>query len=95
MARAARGHPWHPAFPKKKSRGSGKPEPFRKGQLIANCGQLGLDWRQTDLSDYLEALEAHNEAHDPEAAKHKEPTPELSAFVKAHMGGGNGAAAKG
>ncbi|XAI96833.1 hypothetical protein [Synechococcus phage Ssp-JY40] len=56
--------------------------------MIANCGQLGLDWRQTDLSDYLEALEAHNEAHDPEAGKAKEASPELARFMAAHTKGG-------
>ena len=62
--------------------------------MIANCGQLGLDWRQTDLSDYLEALEAHNEAHDPEAAKQpREASEELKRFLTAH--GGKVAGAKG
>ena len=62
--------------------------------MIANCGQLGLDWRQTDLSDYLEALEAHNEAHDPEGAP-REATPELKRFLAAHTRGGNAGQAKG
>lgn len=55
--------------------------------MIANCGQLGLDWRTTDLSDYLEALEAHNEANDPKAGKHvPEATDELKRFFAAHGG---------
>jgi hypothetical protein len=62
--------------------------------LIANCGQLGLDWRATDLSDYLEALEAHNEAHDPDAGAVKEATPELRRFLDAHTKGGNAPGAK-
>ena len=33
--------------------------------MIANCGQMGLDWRDLSLSDYFEALEAHNGAHEP------------------------------
>lgn len=61
--------------------------------MIANCGQLGLDWRQTDLSDYLEALEAYNEAHDPEAGKRPaEASDELKRFMTAH--GGKAAGAK-
>lgn len=63
--------------------------------MIANCGQLGLDWRQTDLSDYLEALEAYNEAHDPEASKQPpEASDELKRFMAAHTGGGKAAGAK-
>ena len=42
--------------------------PFRKGQVLANCGQLGLDWERVSLSGYLEALEAHNEATDPKGS---------------------------
>lgn len=34
--------------------------------MIANCGQLGLDWERVSLSGYLEALEAYNEAMAPE-----------------------------
>lgn len=41
--------------------------------MIANCAVLGLDWRAADLSDYLEGLEAYNEAHDPDAKKKGEP----------------------
>ena len=33
--------------------------------MIANCGQLGLDWRTLDLSSYLETMEAHNEMSQP------------------------------
>jgi hypothetical protein len=61
--------------------------------LIANCGHLGLDWRQTDLSDYLEALEAYNEAHDPDAGKSPEASEQLKRFMAAHGGGGGKVAA--
>lgn len=33
--------------------------------MIANCGQMHLDWHALSLSDYFEALEAHNSAHEP------------------------------
>lgn len=49
-----------------------------------------MDWRQSDLSDYYEAREAYDEAHDPDAKEVKEPTPELKRFFAAH--GGNVAA---
>ncbi|UAB76956.1 hypothetical protein INR77_08855 [Erythrobacter sp. SCSIO 43205] len=52
--------------------------------MIANCGALGLDWRSADLSDYLEALEAHNEAQNPDSAKPKEASDELKRFMSAH-----------
>jgi len=51
--------------------------------LIANCGQLGIDWRTADLSDYLESLEAHNEAHSSEAAN-PEASDDLRRFMSAH-----------
>lgn len=60
-------------------------KPFSKGQVLSNCGQLGLDWRLLSLSEYLEALEAHNEAHQPEGAKSGPVDPErLRRFVAAH-----------
>lgn len=62
--------------------------------MIANCGTLGLDWRQTDLSDYLEALEAYNEAHDPDRGKVKEASPQLQRFMAAHKAAGSNAAGK-
>lgn len=37
--------------------------------MIANCGLLGLDWMRTSLSAYMETLEAHNDANDPDAGK--------------------------
>ena len=57
-----------------------------KGKLIAHCGALGVDWRTLDLSGYLEALEAHNEAHDPEAGKGeiKSDMDRLAKFHRAH-----------
>lgn len=30
---------------------------------------MGLDWRTLSLGAYLEALDAFNDMHDPEAAK--------------------------
>ena len=55
--------------------------------MIANCGQLGINWREADLSDYLEALEAHNEANDPNAKKAPpEASDELKRFMQAHGG---------
>jgi hypothetical protein len=32
--------------------------------VLANCGALGLNWERIGLSDYFEALEAHNDTHD-------------------------------
>jgi hypothetical protein len=62
--------------------------------LIANCGAMGLDWRTLDLSDYLEALEAHNEAADPKAKNEGEPgepadLDRIRRFHRAHRDGGN------
>lgn len=67
------------------------PQAFSKGQVLANCGQLGLDWRDLSLSDYLEALEAHNEAHaTPGSSDRPEANPErLRRFVEAHRGAVN------
>jgi hypothetical protein len=64
--------------------------------LIANCGQLGLDWRTADLSDYLEALEAHNEAHSSETEP-RQPADldRLRRFMAAHKAAGSAAAVKG
>lgn len=47
---------------------------------------MGLDWRFLSLSAYMEAVEAHNEANDPDA--HKAPqrveTGRLERFMKFH-----------
>lgn len=63
--------------------------------MIANAGALGLDWRTLDLSSYLEALEAHNEAHtDPKDKAPPEASERLKRFMAAHKGdGGNTKAA--
>ena len=56
--------------------------------MIANCGQLGLDWQHTSLSAYFEALEAHNAAYESGGAKPK-PTGDLTRlkqFMEAHDG---------
>lgn len=45
---------------KKSERTGGKPKPFERGQLLASCGQLGLDWERATLAEFWEALEAHN-----------------------------------
>lgn len=48
---------------------------------------MGLDWRYLSLSAYLEALEASNEMHDPEAGKRLreiEPDSRMKRFMKAH-----------
>lgn len=50
---------------------------------------MGLDWRTLDLSDYLEALEAHNEAHSSDKPE-RQASEGLKRFVKAHRDGGNG-----
>lgn len=55
--------------------------------MIANAGQMGLDWRTLDLSAYLEALEANNAAHDGDKTA-PEPSERLKRAVRAHMGGG-------
>ena len=63
--------------------------------MIANAGAMGLDWRTLDLSSYLEALEAHNEAHaDPKDKAPPEASERLKRFMAAHRGdGGNNRAA--
>lgn len=45
---------------------------------------MGLDWRALDLSDYLEALEAHNESHSTEKADKPEASDSLRRFFAAH-----------
>jgi len=54
--------------------------------VIANCGGMGLDWRGLSLGEYLEALEAHNEAHQRVDSGGDRPSdPErLRRFVEAH-----------
>ena len=37
--------------------------------MLANCGQMGLDWRFLSLSSYLEGLEAADEINSPEGGK--------------------------
>lgn len=55
---------------------------------------MGLDWRTLDLSGYLEALEAHNEAHSPEKPM-QQASDGLKRFMQAHRDGGNTATARG
>lgn len=47
--------------------------------MIANCGQLGLDWERVSLSAYLEAQEAHNEAYG--GGEKAAPSPERAAML--------------
>lgn len=43
---------------------------------------MGLDWRYLDLSGYLEALEAHNEANGEK--RETQASEGLKRFIKAH-----------
>lgn len=49
---------------------------------------MHLSWERLSLSGYFEALEAHNEAHDPERSKARNvdaaTLDRLSRFNKAH-----------
>jgi hypothetical protein len=46
---------------------------------------MHLDWERLSLSGYFEALEAHNEAHQPEGGNSGSVDPErLRRFVDAH-----------
>jgi hypothetical protein len=49
---------------------------------------LGLDYRTASLSEYYEALEAHNDGLDPKAAQDRgaPPSDDLKKFMKAHGG---------
>ena len=49
-----------------------------------NCQAIGLDYRSAYLDEYLEALEAHNAAYDPDAPKPASDTSGLTKFMKAH-----------
>ena len=56
--------------------------------MIANCGQLGLDWRETSMSAYFEALEAHSAAQDPKGSTSgPRDTSRLARFMEAHNDG--------
>lgn len=41
--------------------------------MISNCGNMGLDWEHLSLSGYLEALEAHNDAHSTDKKPQASP----------------------
>lgn len=45
--------------------------------MIANCGSMHVNWERLSLSGYLEALEAHNEAHADAGAKAPSGDPEM------------------
>ena len=36
---------------------------FKRGEVLATCGALGLDWERVGLGEYAEAVEAHNNQH--------------------------------
>lgn len=50
--------------------------------MIANCGQLGLDYERVSLGEYAEALEAHNMASE-EGDKSKPDLERLKRFKAA------------
>lgn len=50
---------------------------------------MGLDWERLSLSGYFEALEAHNEASDPNAAKSKAQAGDLDRLKRAMQATGN------
>lgn len=58
--------------------------------MIANCGGIGLDWKDLSLGEYLEALEAHNDAHASPGSEPKSTgdLDRLRRFVEAHRGAG-------
>lgn len=46
---------------------------------------MHLDWERLSISGYLEALESHNEAHQPDGPGNGKVDPErLRRFVDAH-----------
>lgn len=53
-----------------------------KGQVLVNCGTMGLDPAALSLSGYLEALDAHNSAADGPGAQ--PPSEALGKFMAAH-----------
>lgn len=59
--------------------------PLDKGRTIANCGELGIDWRTSTMSDYFEALEAKIEMTDPKAANKPTATPGGAEMLKRAM----------
>lgn len=64
-----------------------------KGQVLVNCGAMGLDAATLSLSGYIEALAAHNAANDPDAPRDPaiSADPErLKRFMAAHREAGSG-----
>jgi len=60
--------------------------------MIANCGAMGLDWRTLDMSDYMEAVEAHGD--QGEAKSEPKVDPEIvKRAMKWRRGGNSGVAA--
>jgi hypothetical protein len=56
-----------------------------KGQVLVNCGAMGLDPATLSLSGYLETMAAHEAASDPKANKRPaEVSDGLRRFMKAH-----------
>ncbi|QOV95268.1 hypothetical protein [Novosphingobium sp. ES2-1] len=72
----------HQAARRLKKKGRRKDvQPFVKGVVLVNCGEVGLDWERTSISMYLEAMSAR----DPEQPADKEvETGTLSRFLSAH-----------
>lgn len=61
-----------------------------KGQVLVNCGAMGLDPAALSLSGYLESLAAHNAANDPDAGKTAAPiSDQMKRFMAAHGVAGN------
>lgn len=66
-------------------RGPSKTPPLEKGQVIANCGGMNLDWSGLSLSAYFEALEAHNSAQGgKDGGKAPVDVERLNRFNRAH-----------
>ncbi|WP_155738159.1 hypothetical protein [Sphingobium yanoikuyae] len=55
--------------------------------MIANCGQLGLDYRAVSIGEYFEALEAHNDAAGADSGKGGGDPDKLAAVMAARMAG--------
>ncbi len=55
-----------------------------KGQVLVNCGAMGLDSASLSLSGYLEALAVHNAAPDSDAKGEVMASDGLRRFAAAH-----------
>lgn len=68
------------------TKASARPQPLRKGQVIANAGALHLDWERLSLSSYFEAVEVHNEPQGNQEQRAPGDPERLRRFVDAHRG---------